>query len=48
MPRRGEIVGKLATLDRMVENIGSDPIEQALVAGPNVADFDVHRLSIAH
>ena len=47
MSRRGEIVAELAALDGMVEHVGGNAVEQRLVAGPDVADFDGHGLSIA-
>jgi hypothetical protein len=47
MARRGEIVREVAAFDGVVEHLRGNAVEQALVARPDVADFNGHRLSIA-
>ena len=48
MSGRREIVGELVAVDRLIEHLARDAIEESLVPGPDIADFDGHGLSIAH
>ena len=43
MARRAEIVRQRGAVDGMIEHVGRNPLEDVLVARPQIPDLDGHR-----